>query len=67
MNIKKRGRKSLVEKMETTKSNLKFLVSDKTKFSIYLIAATQRKSVDVVLEELVNWSINFYLLGNGNK
>jgi len=66
MNNKKRGRKSLVELMETRKSNMRFVVSDKTKFSIYLIAAHQRKPVDKVLEELVNWSVNFYL-GNGNK
>lgn len=66
MNYKKRGRKSMVEMMESRKSNMRFLVSDKTKFSIYLIAAHQRKPVDKVLEELVNWSIDFYL-GNGDK
>jgi hypothetical protein len=66
MNNKKRGRKSLVELMETRKSKLTFVVSDKTKFSIYLLASIQRKSVDKVLEELVNWSIDFHL-GNGNK
>jgi|694.fasta_scaffold142156_2 hypothetical protein len=61
MAVKKRGRKSLVENMETKKSFLKLLVNDKTKFSLYLIAETQRKSVDKALEELVNWAIHFYL------
>ena len=64
MNIKKRGRKSVVETFETRKSKATFVVNDKTKFALYLIAKTQNKSVDKVLEELVEWSLTFYFMAS---
>jgi hypothetical protein len=65
MNTKKRGRKSLLNKMEENKSHLTLLISDKTKYLLLFMAQLQRKSVDKYVEELVLWSADYYL--NVNK
>ena len=57
----KRGRKSLLDKMEQNKSKLTISITDKTKYILLFIAQLQRKSVDKFVEELVLWSADYYL------
>lgn len=60
---KRRGRPSLLDKMENNKSKLTIKVSDKTKYLLLFLAKLQRKSVDTLIEELVMWSADFYMNG----
>lgn len=60
---KRRGRPSLLDKMENNKSKLTIEVSDKTKYLLLFLAKLQRKSVDTLIEELVMWSADFYMNG----
>ena len=57
----KRGRPSLLDKMENNKSKITIEVSDKTKYLLLFMAQLQRKSVDKFVEELVLWSADYYL------
>lgn len=60
---KRRGRPSLLDKMENNKSKLTIKVSDKTKYLLLFLAKLQRKSVDTLIEEIVMWSADFYMNG----
>lgn len=60
---KRRGRPSLLDKMENNKSKLTIEVSDKTKYLLLFLAKLQRKSVDTLIEEIVMWSADFYMNG----
>ncbi len=59
----KRGRPSLLDKMENNKSKITIEVSDKTKYLLLFMAKLQRKSVDTFIEELVMWATDFYMNG----
>lgn len=59
----KRGRPSLLDKMEKNKSKMIIQVSDKTMFLLRFMAKLQRKSVDTFIEELVIWASDFYMNG----
>ena len=63
MNTKKRGRKSLLDKMEENKSKITIEVSDKIKYLLLFMAKLQRKSVDTFVEETVMWATDFYMNG----
>jgi len=60
---KRRGRPSLLDKMENNKSQMTIKVSDKTKYLLLFLAKLQRKSVDTLIEEIVMWSADFYMNG----
>lgn len=60
---KRRGRPSLLDKMEQNKSKMLIEVSDKTKYLLLFMAKLQRKSVDTFIEELVMWATDFYMNG----
>ena len=60
---KRRGRPSLLDKMENNKSKITIEVSDKTKYLLLFMAKLQRKSVDTFIEELVMWATDFYMNG----
>lgn len=60
---KRRGRPSLLDKMENNKSKMLIQVSDKTKYLLLFMAKLQRKSVDTFIEELVMWATDFYMNG----
>lgn len=60
---KRRGRPSLLDKMENNKSKMTIEVSDKTKYLLLFLAKLQRKSVDTLIEEIVMWSADFYMNG----
>lgn len=59
----KRGRPSLLDKMENNKSKITIEVSDKTKYLLLFMAQLQRKSVDTFIEETVMWATDFYMNG----
>ena len=46
----KRGRPSLLDKMENNKSKITIEVSDKIKYLLLFMAKLQRKSVDTFIE-----------------
>ncbi len=60
---KRRGRPSLLDKMENNKSKITIEVSDKTKYLLLFMAKLQRKSVDTFIEETVMWATDFYMNG----
>ena len=60
---KRRGRPSLLDKMENNKSKMTIEVSDKTKYLLLFLAKLQRKSVNTLSEEIVMWSADFYMNG----
>jgi predicted HicB family RNase H-like nuclease len=60
---KRRGRPSLLDKMENNKSKITIEVSDKTKYLLLFMAKLQRKSVDTFVEETVMWATDFYMNG----
>ena len=59
----KRGRPSLLDKMENNKSKITIEVSEKTKYLLLFMAKLQRKSVDTFIEETVMWATDFYMNG----
>lgn len=59
----KRGRPSLLDKMENNKSKITIEVSDKIKYLLLFMAKLQRKSVDTFIEETVMWATDFYMNG----
>jgi hypothetical protein len=60
---KRKGRPSLLDKMENNKSKITIEVSDKTKYLLLFMAKLQRKSVDTFVEETVMWATDFYMNG----